>query len=178
MPESPDEPARPRAVPGGDASAPRALPPVAEPPVAEPPVVPPTETGTGFSDAEKLIGAAAAYKAPLASSLAASYLLSKESDPEKRRQLERFRKLSLGWLAAGVVVAIVGLIVIVSFASSHGLGGGDSGCKGGIDTMDPMNTTYMSDDKNHWTATYPCIDGGHTTVPVPAASVPGGGDFS
>jgi hypothetical protein len=105
-----------------------------------------------------LIGVIAGYEAPLVSSLTASYLLRTETDPEKRRQLETFRKWSLGWLAFGIAVAVVGIIVFVSFASSHGLGGGGSSeCRGGIDTMDPMNTTYLSDADNQWTATYPLL---------------------
>lgn len=48
-------------------------------------------------------------------------------------------------------------------------------CKGGADTMEPENTVYQSSDDKHWTATYPCLDGGSTTVPVPLRSVPGAG---
>jgi hypothetical protein len=127
---------------------------------------------SGFTPVEKVIGVAAAYKAPFLSSLAASFLLEKEADPVRREQLQRLRRGALIWGTVGVVVAIIGLIVILSWASASGIAGGS--CKGGLDHFDPMDTTYESGDGTHWTASYPCNGGGFTTVPIPAGRVPGG----
>jgi len=67
---------------------------------------------------------------------------------------------------------VIGVIVIVAIASSNGPGGD---CRGGPDTFDAMNTTYQSADGKHWTATYPCVNGGSTTLPIARKDVPGGG---
>jgi hypothetical protein len=127
----------------------------------------------GFSTAEKAVGVWAAYEHPVASAVVANHMLGSETDPTRRRQLTTWRNNSVVWICVGVAVAIIGLVVVLSFASSHGLVG-DS-CRGGPDKTDPMNTTYDSSDGKHWTATYPCVNGGSTTVPVPRRLVPGGG---
>jgi len=130
-------------------------------------------TDVGFSTAEQLIGAAAAYRAPLTSSVAASALLRHESDPIRRRQLTTLRNVSLGWWGVGAVVTVIGFVIVLSsFASRGALGGG---CTGGPDKFAVEQTTYETVDQVHWTATYPCVDGGSTTVPVRRAAVPGEG---
>jgi hypothetical protein len=125
----------------------------------------------GFSDLEKIAGVAAAYKAPLASGLVASALLKNETDPVRRRQLEQFRKMSLAWWAVGAAVGLVVLISVLAVWSSAGGGGGGS-CRGGPDRFDVIGTTFQSSDGEHWTATYPCRNGGSTTVPIPKRLVP------
>jgi hypothetical protein len=137
--------------------------------IATPGVSPEADSGTGFSSAEKIIGAAAAYQAPLVSGLAASELARNETDPVRRRQLTVFRNASFAWWGVGILVAIIGLVVVVSFASSHGAGGS---CRGGPDKFDATGVTYQSTDGKHWTATYPCVRGGSTTIPVPRRQVP------
>lgn len=127
----------------------------------------------GFSTEEKALGAWAAYEHPLASSFVAGKMLQSESDPIRRRQLTTFRKAALLWWGAGLVLAVIGVIIFIAVASGHGFGGG--GCRGGPDKFDAMNITYYSSDGRHWTATYPCRNGGSTTMPVPRNAVPGGG---
>jgi hypothetical protein len=121
----------------------------------------------GFSPAEKLIGLGAAYKAPLASSAAATFMLRYETNPERREQLERYRRGALIWFSVGIAAAIVAVIIIVSVVASH-----NATCRGGIDRFTPP--TYTSSG-SHWTATYQCNNGGSKTVRVPAKQVPGGG---
>lgn len=153
--------------------------PQTEGPVTIPASPAPVEVGTpdqGFTTVEKLAGAVAGYEAPLISSIAASAMLRSETDPVRRRQLETFRKLSLLWWALGLVVALIGIIVVLSFANSHGVGGASGKCRGGADLHDPMGTRYQSVDGNHWTVTYPCNDGGSTTMPIDRSLVPGGGN--
>jgi hypothetical protein len=129
--------------------------------------------GTGFSTTEKAIGAWAAYEHPLISSAVAGRMLESETDPTRRSQLTTFRRATMLWWVAGLVAALIGAIVVISIASGHGLTGG--ACRGGPDKFDAMNITYQSNDGNHWTATYPCVNGGSTTIPVPRRKVPGGG---
>jgi hypothetical protein len=126
-------------------------------------------TGGGFSTSEKLIGAATAYRAPLASSLAASAMLRHESDPTRRRQLSTLRSASLIWWGVGAVVTIIGLVVVLSFAASQDMG---DGCKGGPDKFAAEQITYRSIDEVHWTATYPCTESGYTTVPIAKSALP------
>ena len=129
--------------------------------------------GAGFSTTEKAIGGWAAYEHPLISSAVAGRMLESETDPTRQRQLTTFRRAALLWWGAGLVAAVIGAIVVISIASGHGLIGGR--CRGGPDKFDAMNITYQSNHGNHWTATYPCVNGGSTTVPVPRRAVPGGG---
>jgi hypothetical protein len=153
------------------ASTPR---PHTEGPLISPLPPAPADAGQGFTTAEKFIGAVAGYEAPLVSGIAATAMLRSETDPVRRRQLETFRRLSLLWWALGLVVALIGIIVVLSFANSHGAGGVSGKCRGGPDTFDPMRTTYQSADGTHWTVTYPCLDGGATTMPIDRSLVPGG----
>jgi hypothetical protein len=127
----------------------------------------------GFSELEKIAGAGAASEAPLASGLVASALLKNETDPLRRRQLEQFRKASLTWWIVGSVVGLVVLIIVVAMMWSSAGGGASGSCRGGPDKSDGTSTTFQSRDGKHWTATYPCMNGGSTTVPIPKRLVPG-----
>jgi len=127
----------------------------------------------GFSAGEKAVGVWAGYEHPLASSLVAGGMLRSEANPTRRRQLTTFRNAALLWWGVGLVVAVIAGIIVISVASGHGRGGG--ACRGGPDKFDAMNITYQSSDGKHWTATYPCRNGGSTTIPVPRKAVPGGG---
>jgi hypothetical protein len=126
----------------------------------------------GFTAAEKAVGAWAAYKHPVVSSLVANEMLDSETSPSRRRQLTTLRNAATMWWVVGLIAAVVGVVVIATIASSNGFGGG---CRGGPDKFDAMNITYQSSDGTHWTATYPCLNGGSTTLPVPRRDVPGGG---
>src|SRR5690348_16160143 len=108
-----------------------------------------------FSAAERIIGGGSAYKAPLASSAAAKFMLRYETNPERREQLERYGTGALVWFGVGLVAAIVAMIVVITMVSNHGTGGS---CRGGIDRFEPP--TYQSTGNNRWTATYACHDGG------------------
>jgi len=92
--------------------------------------------------------------------------------PTRRRQLAFLSRAAFAWWAVGIAVAIVAVITFLSF-DGHGAVSG--GCHGEPNKLDPMNTTYQSADGEHWTAIYPCVGGGTTAMPVPAADVPGGG---
>ena len=108
--------------------------------------------------------------------MVASRILESETDPTRRRQLATFRRAALLWWVAGLVVAVIAAIVVISIASAPGLTGFPGGaCRGGPDKFDPMSTTYESVDGAHWTATYPCMKGRSTTIPVPWRDVPAGG---
>jgi hypothetical protein len=128
-----------------------------------------TEQGEGFSTAEKVLGAAAVYKAPLASSVVASVMLRDETDPARRRQLMQFRSAAFVWLAVGAVAFLIGIIVVASLWSSSSGGGG---CKGGPEPWNAVGAQYRSSDNIHWTATVPCFGNGYTDVPVPAGALP------
>lgn len=126
----------------------------------------------GFGTAEKALGAWAAYEHPLVAGLTANALSHSESNPTRRRQLVLLSRAAFAWWAIGVAVAIVAVIAFFSF-TGHGVG--SSECPGEPNKLDPMNTTYRSADGEHWTAIYPCVGGGTTAIPVPAANVPGEG---
>ena len=68
----------------------------------------------------RLAGLAVASRTPLVSALAATLLLHTESDPERRRELTELRRDSLIWGTVGLVVAIVGLLILLSVLSSNG----------------------------------------------------------
>jgi hypothetical protein len=157
MNEQPILPGMPTAQPQADAG----LPPIPEA----------GGDSTGFSTPEKLIAAAAVYRAPIASSLAASAMLRDETDPTRRRQLTTMRNLSLIWWGVGAVGAIIGLVVVLSFANFHGAGPG-GGCRGERDQYAVEDITYQSSDGKHWTGTYPCTEGGSTTIAVARSEVP------
>jgi hypothetical protein len=127
------------------------------------------EHSEGFSTAEKVLGAAAVYKAPLVSSVVASAMLRDETDPVRRRQLMQFRSAAFVWLAVGAVAFLIGIVVVASLWSSSSGGGG---CKGGPEPWNALGAQYRSSDDVHWTATVPCFDRGHTDVPVPAGALP------
>jgi hypothetical protein len=127
------------------------------------------EPGEGFSTAEKVLGAAAVYKAPLVSSVVASAMLRDETDPVRRRQLMQFRSAAFVWLAVGAVAFLIGIIVVASLWSSSSRGGG---CKGGPEPWNAAGAQYRSSDDVHWTATVPCFASGYTDVPVPAGALP------
>lgn len=127
------------------------------------------EQGEGFSTAEKVLGAAAVYKAPLISSVVASAMLRDDTDPIRRRQLTQFRSAAFVWLAVAAVTFLVGIIVVASLWSSSSGGGG---CKGGPEPWNAAGAQYRSSDDIHWTATVPCFSSGYTDVPVPAGALP------
>jgi hypothetical protein len=140
---------------------------------ADPQPESPAPRPSGYSTVAKAAALSAGFEHPLLSSLVAGELLQHETDPMRRRQLERFRSASRTWWVVGLVAGVVMLLIVLVIASST-YSASDS-CSGGIDRMDPMNTTYESTDGTHWTATFPCQNGGETTVPVPRAQVPGAG---
>lgn len=131
------------------------------------------DTDEGFSTAEKVVGAVAAYRAPLTSGIVASAMARNETDPVRKRQLTTLRNAALTWWIVGIVVAIIAIGVGLGIATSSSSSSSGSSCRGGIDHFSPP--TYRSIDGKHWTATYPCTKGGSKTVPVPRREVPGEG---
>jgi hypothetical protein len=93
---------------------------------------------------------------PFISLIAALVMRSGERRPKRRGFLGTWAVASGVWLATGW------LFFIVAFASISGGGGG--GCKGGIDEFSPPS--YVSSDNVHWTAIYPCRNGGTISKPV------------
>jgi hypothetical protein len=70
------------------------------------------------------------------------------------------------WLGISLAIGLIALVVII------GAGHKSNACRGGKDVF--SIPTYYSSDNKHWEATYDCVDGGQTTVNVPASQVPGG----
>ena len=146
---------------------------MADDPTSTTPQSPPDEDAEGFSTSEKLLGAAAVYKAPLLSALAANVMADHETNPVRRRQLLGFRNAAVAlWVIGALIGLIVVVVVVAVFVKS---GAVSDKCRGGYDRSFIEGTTYESSDGKHWTATYQCNQGGHTTVPVPRGQVPGGG---
>lgn len=95
--------------------------------------------------------------APFIALVAALVMRGSETRPTRRASLKTWAIASGAWLGTGFLIAI---LVFASIA-----GGG--GCRGG---MDPFGLPeYHSSDSQHWTATYPCVDGGRTSTPLPGA---------
>ena len=95
--------------------------------------------------------------APFISLVAALVMRGSETRPSRLASLKTWAIASGAWLGTGFLIAI---LVFASIA-----GGG--GCRGG---MDPFGLPeYSSHDGQHWTATYPCVDGGRTSTPLPGA---------
>jgi hypothetical protein len=146
-------------------------------PVGPEPVVPdavsssPAAGRPGYSTAEKVIGAAAAYTHPLGSSVVASAMLSREDDPVRRNQLNTLRRGAMTWWAVSAGVGLIAVIIVL-IAVSHS-GGAGASCSGGPDKFDVMGTTYQSTDNRNWTVTYPCRNGGSETIPIARRKVPG-----
>ena len=99
---------------------------------------------------------------PFISLIVAAVIRAGETRPKRRAFLTTWLYASAAWLVTGWLVALLLLGPLL---------GGVGGCKGGIDTFGPpVNLT--STDGIHWTATYPCRDGGTTTTPAPPGTVP------
>ena len=100
--------------------------------------------------------------APFIALVAALIMRGSETRPSRLSFLKTWAIASAAWLATGF------LIFIIFLASVTGGGGGGGGeCRGG---MDPFGLPeYSSNDGQHWTAHYPCVDGGTTSTPLPGA---------
>jgi hypothetical protein len=140
--------------------------------------VPPTPLISGPYPQSYVAGAAVAtFMAPFISVVVASVLLGSEQAPARQRQLRTWRNASAAWLAVYALFVVI-LFSAVLNAFDNGVPGSSGACRGGIDDFDWTGTSYTSIDGKHWTAVYPCVDGGSTTVPVAASAVPGGGETS
>jgi hypothetical protein len=96
--------------------------------------------------------------APFIALVAALIMRGSETRPSRLSFLKTWAIASGAWLATGF---LLGILVFASVA-----GGG--GCHGG---MDPFGLPeYRSQDGQHWTATYPCVDGGRTSTPLPGTA--------
>jgi hypothetical protein len=96
--------------------------------------------------------------APFIALVAALIMRGSETRPSRLAFLKTWAIASAAWLATGF------LLFIIFMASVTGGGGG---CQGG---MDPFGLPeYSSSDGQHWTALYPCVDGGTTSTPLPGA---------
>src|SRR3954453_21955361 len=102
--------------------------------------------------------------APCLSLIAALVMLSSEKGEKRRAALRAWAIGSALWLVLG------GLLAAVVFPAV-GRGGLSGSCKGGADLTQPPS--YVSVDGVHWTATYACAEGGHTSSPVPSGQFPG-----
>jgi len=100
---------------------------------------------------------------PFIALIAALVMRGNETRPSRRSFLKNWAIGSAAWLATGW---LIGAILFVSVAG--GVVGG--GCRGGIDQFGIPS--YRSTDGQHWTAIYPCVDGGYTEKPAPPGSVP------
>ena len=69
------------------------------------------------------------------------------------------------WLGISLVIGLIALVVII--VARHK----SNTCRGGRDIFSVPS--YYSSDNKHWKATYDCVNGGKTTVNVPANQVPG-----
>ena len=95
--------------------------------------------------------------APFISLVAALIMRGSETRPSRLAFLKTWAIASAVWLGTGF------LFFIIFLASLSGGGG----CRGG---MDPFGLPeYSSSDGQHWTAHYPCVDGGMTSTPLPGA---------
>ena len=93
--------------------------------------------------------------APFIALVAALIMRGSETRPRRQAFLKTWAIASGAWLATGFLLAIIVLASI----------GGGAECRGG---MDPFGLPeYSSDDGQHWTATYPCVNGGRTSTPLP-----------
>ena len=126
--------------------------------------------GTPYPHALEVAATVASFDAPVVSALAATGMLATETDPAKRRQLQTWRNTSYVVIAIGAVFAIVAIVVFVAISNNA------AACKGGKDPFGPA-ISYTSSDNVHWTGTFNCVNGGTTTVPVPASEVPGAGQL-
>jgi hypothetical protein len=94
--------------------------------------------------------------APFIALVVALVMRGSETRPTRRASLKTWAIASSAWLATGFLIAILVLASITG-----------GGCRGG---MDPFGLPeYSSQDGQHWTATYPCVDGGTTSTPLPGA---------
>jgi hypothetical protein len=135
-------------------------PPVQPSPIATaagaPASLPDEPYGSGMSLGAGLL----TFFAPFVALVAALIMRGSETRPARRAFLKTWAIASGVWLATGF------LFVIIVFASIGG-GGLGGGCRGG---MDPFGLPeYTSSDGQHWKATYPCVDGGRTSSPLPGA---------
>ncbi len=81
----------------------------------------------------------------------------------------RRRQFLKNWAIGSAVCLVVGwLIPLIALTA---ISPGVSGCKGGINQLDPPS--FTSNDGVHWTETYTCMNGGTGTRPAPPGSVPG-----
>jgi hypothetical protein len=94
---------------------------------------------------------------PFIALIAALVIRRSEQRPSRRQFLKTWAIASGIWLATGW---LVGLLFLASFSAGAGA------CKGGIDEFAPP-IRYASTDDQHWTGTFPCVDGGTTSTPVP-----------
>lgn len=133
----------------------RALVPPTAPPasVGPEPVTPSADEPYG---SEMTIGAVLlTVFLPFIALVVALVMRGSETRPKRRAFLKTWAVASGAWLATGFLVAIIAI-------SSIGAGGG---CRGGIDEFGLPE--YVSTDDEHWTAIYPCLEGGTTTTPAP-----------
>jgi hypothetical protein len=68
-------------------------------------------------------------------------------------------------LAISILITAAVVVIGIVFLLVH-----ESGCRGGIDQLNPP--TYVSADNANWTATYSCVGGGTKSIPVPAGQFP------
>ena len=92
---------------------------------------------------------------PFIAIIVALVMRGSETRAKRRSFLRSWAIASAVWLATG--------FILVLLAAGSIFGGG---CKGGIDEFGiPSYSSSVGSD--HWTAIYPCREGGSTTTPVP-----------
>jgi hypothetical protein len=131
------------------------------------PAAPPTPVEATGAAADEPYGSGMALEAtlltlfaPFIALIAALIMRGSETRPKRLDFLKNRAIASAAWLAVGVIVGVIAFSAIA----------GSGGCKGGIDRFSPPS--YESTDGVHWTAIYPCRDGGTTRTPAPPGSVP------
>ena len=96
------------------------------------------------------------FFAPFIALVVALIMRGSETRPKRLAFLRSWAIASGIWLATGYLLIIILLVSIGARASE---------CRGGIDEFGLPE--YTSVDDQHWTATYPCVNGGETQTPLP-----------
>jgi hypothetical protein len=91
---------------------------------------------------------------PFIALVVALVMRGSETRPTRRSFLRTWAIASGAWLISGYLLACVAFVSVT---------GGE--CQGGMDEFGLPE--YSSTDGQHWTATYPCVDGGKTSTPLP-----------
>jgi hypothetical protein len=95
---------------------------------------------------------------PFIALVVALVMRGSETRPTRLAFLKTWAIASGAWLATGFLIVVLALGTVA----------GGSACRGGIDEFGLPE--YSSRDGRHWTATYPCVEGGKTSTPLPGTA--------